>query len=82
MADRKISVNDLAEKVGIAPTNLTRMRTGKIKGIRFSTMNAICKELRCQPGDILIYVDDTECRNTDEGNLIDLDFGSFDRMES
>lgn len=58
MADRRISVNDLAARVGIAPTNLTKMRTGQSKGCRFSTLNALCRELRCQPGDIFIYIED------------------------
>jgi len=58
MADRKISVNELAERIGIAPANLTRMRTGKSVGIRYSTLDAICKELQCQPGDIIRYVVD------------------------
>ena len=56
MADRKISVNELAERIGIAPTNLTRIRTGKSTGIRFSTLNAIYRELECQPGDIIRFV--------------------------
>lgn len=56
MADRKVSVNHLAERIGIAPINLSRIKTGKIKAIRFSTLEGICKELDCQPGDILEYV--------------------------
>ena len=55
MADRKISLNDLSERVGIANVNLSRMKTGKITAIRFSTLNAICDVLDCQPGDILEY---------------------------
>ena len=55
MADRKISLNDLAEKVGIANVNLSKIKTGKISAIRFSTLNAICDILDCQPGDILEY---------------------------
>ncbi|MCI1966620.1 MAG: helix-turn-helix transcriptional regulator [Oscillospiraceae bacterium] len=55
MADRKISLKDLSEKVGIANVNLSKIKTGKISAIRFSTLNAICRELNCQPGDILEY---------------------------
>lgn len=56
MADRKISLNELAEKVGITNVNLSKLKTGKVSAIRFSTLDAICKALDCQPGDIL------ECR--------------------
>ena len=56
MADRKISLNDLAAKVGIANVNLSNIKTGKISAIRFSTLDAICDVLDCQPGDILEYV--------------------------
>lgn len=55
MADRKISLNELAEKVGISNVNLSNLKTGKVKAIRFSTLNAICDVLDCQPGDILEY---------------------------
>ena len=55
MADRKISLNDLSEKVGIANVNLSKIKTGKISAIRFSTLEAICDVLDCQPGDILEY---------------------------
>ncbi len=55
MADRKIGLNDLAEKVGITNVNLSKMKTGKISAIRFSTLEAICDALNCQPGDILEY---------------------------
>lgn len=58
MADRKISLNDLSEKVNISIVNLSNLKTGKVKAIRFSTLNGICKELKCQPGDILEYVED------------------------
>ena len=53
MADRKISLNELAEKVGISNVNLSNIKTGKISAIRFSTLNSICRVLKCQPGDIL-----------------------------
>jgi len=55
MADRKISLNDLAEQVGIANVNLSKIKTGKVSAIRFSTLEAICDALDCQPGDILEY---------------------------
>jgi len=55
MADRKISLNDLAEKVGIANVNLSKIKTGKVSAIRFSTLSAICDILDCQPGDILEF---------------------------
>ena len=55
MADRKISLNDLSELVGVSNVNLSRMKTGKISAIRFSTLNAICEVLGCQPGDLLEF---------------------------
>ena len=55
MADRKMSLNTLAEKVGISNVNLSNIKTGKISAIRFSTLQAICDVLDCQPGDILEY---------------------------
>jgi putative transcriptional regulator len=55
MAKRKISLNDLSEKLDITPANLSILKTGKAKAIRFSTLEAICDELDCQPGDILEY---------------------------
>ena len=55
MADRKISLNELAEKVGIANVNLSNIKTGKVSAIRFSTLNAICDVLDCEPGDILDF---------------------------
>lgn len=58
MADRKMSLNELSEKVGVANVNLSRIKTGKINAIRFSTLNAICATLHCQPGDILEYAAD------------------------
>lgn len=53
MAKRKISLNELSERVNITPANLSILKTGKAKAIRFSTLEAICKELNCQPGDLL-----------------------------
>lgn len=58
MAKRKISSNDLSEKIGITPANLSVLKTGKAKAIRFSTLMALCHELECQPGDILEFIDD------------------------
>ena len=58
MADRKISLNELSAKVGISNVNLSNLKTGKVKAIRFSTLDAICKVLECQPGDILEYKED------------------------
>jgi len=55
MADRKMSLKELAEKVEISNVNLSNLKTGKVKAIRFSTLDAICRELHCQPGDILEY---------------------------
>lgn len=60
MAKRKISLGDLAEKIDLTPANLSILKTGKAKAIRFSTLEAICKELDCQPGDILEYRDEDE----------------------
>lgn len=58
MAKRKMSLNELSEKVDLTLANLSILKTGKAKAIRFSTLEAICKVLNCQPGDILEYVDD------------------------
>ncbi len=55
MADRKISLKDLSEKVGVANVNLSKLKNGHVSAIRFSTLEAICKALDCQPGDILEY---------------------------
>lgn len=55
MADRKISLNELAAKVGITNVNLSKLKTGKVAGVRFGTLEAICEALDCQPGDILEY---------------------------
>lgn len=60
MADRKMSLNELAEHVGISNVNLSKIKTGKVSGVRFSTLNAICKALDCQPGDILEYKKDED----------------------
>ena len=55
MADRKVSLTELSERVGISMANLSNIKTGKVRAIRFSTLDAICRELHCQPGDILEY---------------------------
>ncbi len=60
MAKRKISLNELSEKVGLTLSNLSILKTGKAKAIRFSTLEAICSALNCQPGDILEYVDERQ----------------------
>ena len=57
MAKRKMSLNELSERVDLTLSNLSILKTGKAKAIRFSTLEAICKVLNCQPGDILEYVD-------------------------
>ncbi|MBQ8952514.1 MAG: helix-turn-helix transcriptional regulator [Clostridia bacterium] len=58
MAKRKISSGELAERIGITPANLSILKTGKAKAIRFSTLMALCHELRCQPGDLLEFSED------------------------
>jgi len=60
MAKRKISLSELAERVKITNANLSVLKTNKAKAIRFSTLEAICRELKCQPGDLLDYQDDCE----------------------
>ena len=60
MGRRKISLGELAEKIDITPANLSILKTGKAKAIRFSTLEAICRALDCQPGDILEYVEGEE----------------------
>lgn len=62
MARRKMSLNELSRRVGISNVNLSVLKTGKAKGVRFETLAAICKALDCQPGDILEYV------NTEPGS--------------
>ena len=60
LAKRKMSVTELAEKVGITLANLSILKTGKAKAVRMSTMDAICRELRCQPGDLFEFVEDDD----------------------
>lgn len=74
MADRKISLNELADKVGIANVNLSNIKTGKVSAIRFSTLDAICDVLDCQPGDLLEFQrienseEEEQSRNKEEEN--------------
>lgn len=58
LADRKMQLSELAEKVDVTIVNLSKLKNGKVKAVRFSTLEAICRELKCQPGDILEYEDD------------------------
>ena len=58
LAQRKVSLTELSERIGISITNLSLLKTGKVRGVRFSTLDAICRELDCQPGDILEYLPD------------------------
>jgi len=58
MADRKVSLNILAEKVEMSNVNLSNLKNGKMKGIRFETINSICRVLECQPGDLFEYIED------------------------
>ena len=58
LADRKMRSKDLAERIGLTEVNLSRIKTGKISAVRFSTLDALCRELGCQPGDLLEYVSD------------------------
>ena len=60
MAKRKMSLGELSDKVGITLANMSILKTGKAKAVRFSTLEEICKALRCQPGDILQYVEEEE----------------------
>lgn len=60
LADRKMQLSELAEKVDVSIVNLSNLKTGKVRAVRFSTLNAICKALNCQPGDILEYMEEEE----------------------
>ena len=61
MADRKMYLNELSERVGVANVNLSKLKNGRVSAIRFSTLEAICDVLDCQPGDILEYQRDDNC---------------------
>lgn len=63
LAEHKISSKELAERVGISQVNMSRIKTGKVSAIRFSTLDAICRALDCQPGDVLEYMPDDEADN-------------------
>jgi len=58
LVKRKMTLTELSERVGISMTNLSLLKTGKVKGMRFSTLDAVCRELACQPADLLEYVPD------------------------
>jgi len=58
MADRKMSLNELSERIGLTTVNLSLLKNGKVKGIRFNTLESICSVLECQPGDILEFKED------------------------
>ncbi|MFC1540138.1 helix-turn-helix domain-containing protein [Gemmatimonadota bacterium] len=60
LLERKISLTELADRVGITIANLSILKTGKARAIRFSTLNALCRELECQPGDLLVYLEDDD----------------------
>lgn len=72
MADRKMTSLELAEQIGISPVNVSRIKTGRLKGIRFSTFTAMCEVLHCKPGDIIDWMDDEEYIET---------FGSLPEQE-
>lgn len=63
LAERKISSKEFAERVGISQVNMSRIKTGKVSAVRFSTLDAICRALDCQPGDVLEYMPDDEADN-------------------
>ena len=63
LAERTISSKELAGRVGISQVNMSRIKTGKVSAIRFSTLDAICRALDCQPGDVLEYMPDDEADN-------------------
>ena len=68
MAKNKISLKELSQRIGISMTNLSLLKTGRVKAIRFSTLEAICKELGCQPGDILEYVGEPSANEEPSAN--------------
>jgi len=65
LLDRKMSLTQLAERVGITLANLSILKTGKARAVRFSTLDALCRELNCQPADILVYQPETDSDSTD-----------------
>lgn len=62
LAEKRVHANELATRIDLSENNLSRIRTGRIKAIRFSTLDALCRELDCRPGDILDYVPDADVR--------------------
>jgi putative transcriptional regulator len=66
LVKRKMSLTELSEKVGVSITNLSILKQGKGRAVRFSTLDAICKALNCQPGDILEYVTDNKASGSDD----------------
>jgi len=64
MLERRISLTELADRIGITLANLSILKTNKARAVRFSTLGALCRELKCQPGDLLEYVDGGEDRST------------------
>lgn len=65
LLERRMSLTELCDRVGITMANLSILKTGKAKAVRFSTLEALCRELNCQPGDLLIFDDDEEDEVTD-----------------
>lgn len=63
MADRKMSLNELSDRVGVSNVNLSKIKTGKVSAIRFSTLDSICRVLECQPGDVLEFVEEEKETN-------------------
>lgn len=68
MVKKRMSLTELSARVGISMTNLSLLKTGKVKGIRFSTLDALCRELDCRPGDILEYVPEADGRSQEGGS--------------
>lgn len=66
LADRKMQLNELAERTGISNVNLSLLKTGKVKAVRFSTLSTVCRELRCQPGDLLEYAPGEDAQEEDD----------------
>ena len=60
---RELSLTELSERVGISIANLSNLKTNKARAIRFSTLDAVCRELRCQPGDLLVHIDPSKIRD-------------------
>ncbi|KAB7791202.1 helix-turn-helix domain-containing protein [Bifidobacterium leontopitheci] len=66
LAKRKMGVNELADAIGITPANVSILKNGRAKAVRFTTLDAICRTLGCQPGDILEYADDADAADAGE----------------